>query len=168
MSLLPLETASGLPPELPPYRYRGAAAMVVLHDRHMRSFFDTWCLAHAEEIALPGADDPDYASREHLLTHVLRASRGYMTWICEKLDLPDPGIDGPPVPDSVEDETPRYLDHLLDRWRHPLAEVDGERFGEAYPSRWGWIYTVEGMLEHAVMHPVRHEYQLGLLLDGAY
>lgn len=150
---------------LGPYGYAGARAMVLLHERHLRAFLGTWRRARAADLALPATADPDYASLERLLLHVLGAARGYMVWICSVLGLPDPGIDPAPGAESAEAEAEPYLDHLLARWRLPLTEVAEERFGEAYPSRWGVPYCVDAMLEHAVMHPIRHRFQLEELLE---
>lgn len=33
-----------------------------------------------------------------------------------------------------------------------------------YPSRWKTLYCVDAMLEHAVMHPIRHAFQLEELM----
>jgi hypothetical protein len=119
-------------------------------------------------VTLPGTDDPAYASMEALLAHVLRAARGYMTWACEVLELPDPEIRPAPGPDRVEAEAEDYLRHLLERWRRPLAGVDEERFYRPeHPARWKTLYCVDAMLEHAVMHPIRHAFQLRVLMAGA-
>ncbi|UCH27568.1 MAG: hypothetical protein JSV66_08025 [Trueperaceae bacterium] len=152
--------------ELADYSYRGARAMVLLHERHMRSFVTTWRRAKQSGIKLPVTDDLDYVSLEALLRHALSAARGYMVWMCEKLGLDDPGIDTVPATDEVEAQADRYLDHLLERWRLPLAGVEEERFGTTtYTSRWGVDYCIDAMLEHAVMHPIRHTFQLEELLE---
>ena len=104
---------------------------------------------------LPLTDDPDYASLHTLLHHVFRASRGYMTWLCEKLELPDPGIEPAPPPDVVERDADRYLEHLLARWRAPLADVDEATLQPLFTTRWGTDLSGESMLEHAVVHPMR-------------
>ena len=39
-----------------------------------------------------------------LLNHALRAARGYMVWMCEKLELPDPEIEPPPELAVIEAE----------------------------------------------------------------
>ena len=39
-----------------------------------------------------------------------------------------------------------------------------ERFDEEHLSRWKVTYCIDGMLEHAVMHPIRHRVQLEALL----
>jgi uncharacterized damage-inducible protein DinB len=114
---------------------------------------------------LPAGDDPNYASLEALLRHVLRAARGYMVWICEMLELPDPQIRSTPQAGEIEAEAESYLEHLLEQWRRPLAEVPEERFySPEYPSRWKVDYCIDAMLEHAVMHPIRHQFQLMELL----
>ena len=35
-----------------------------------------------------------------------------------------------------------------------------------YPSRWQTRYCIDSMLEHAVMHPIRHAFQLDELIKG--
>ena len=78
-----------------------------------------------------------------------------MTWLCEKLGLPDPGIDPAPEASRVEQEAELYFEHVLERWRTPLADVEEARFGATHKTRWGEDMSCEGMLEHAVMHPIR-------------
>ncbi len=152
--------------ELAEYRSRGARALVLLQDRFMRELLPTWRRAKAAGVRLPETANPNYASLESLLQHALRASRGYMTWLCDKLGLPDPGIDPAPEPARIEQEAGRYLEHLLARWRLPLAPVEDARFGETYQTRWGEDMTCEGMLEHAAMHPQRHIFQLEELMEA--
>ena len=151
--------------DLSHYRYRGARALVLLHERALRSYLATWRRARAAGVRLPDTTDPSYASLQTLLMHGLKASRGYMTWLCEKLGLPDPGIDEPPAPDKVEAEADRYIEHLLGRWRLPLVDVEEERFAAIHKSRWGEDMSLEGMLEHAAMHPQRHAFQLEELME---
>ncbi len=147
------------------YKYRGARSMIILHERYLRSFLETWRKAKEKNIKLPETDDTDYESLETLLFHVFRASRGYMTWICEKLNLPDPKIDSPPNIKEIEKNAEGYLKHLIERWRLPLKDIPEELFlDKAYISRWQVDYCIDAMLEHAVMHPIRHEFQLSNLL----
>ncbi|MGA9292440.1 MAG: hypothetical protein WBV81_07600 [Ignavibacteriaceae bacterium] len=146
------------------YKYNGARAMVILHEKHLRACIDTWREAKTFRIKLPVTEDKDYESLETLLRHILRSARGYMVWMCEKLNLPDPGIDMPPEPDSIENKADKYLVHLLEKWKSPLAEVEQEKFDNTYKSNWGVDYCIDAMLEHAVMHPIRHEFQLRNLI----
>jgi hypothetical protein len=151
-------------PQLDHYAYRGARAMVLLHEQYMREFLAVWRQFRAAGVAMPKTEDPDYTSPVKLLRHVLSAARGYMTWMCEHLKLPDPGIR--PVPDEsvIEAEADAFLDHVVECWRTPLAAVPEDAFGDPYLSRWNVPYCVDSMLEHAVMHPIRHTFQLRELL----
>ena len=147
------------------YRYNGARSLVILHEQHLRSFMQTWNDAKRINISLPKTEDPDYQSLETLLRHVIRAARGYMTWMCEKLNLLDPEIMQVPELDSIESEVNEYLIHLLDKWRTPLSDIVEDNFhSPTFTSRWGVEYCVDAMLEHAVMHPIRHEFQLKNLI----
>jgi uncharacterized damage-inducible protein DinB len=149
------------------YKSRAARALVLLHERQLSDFMPVWRQAYAVRVPLPKTDDPNYASLETLACHVLRAARGYMTWLCEKLDLPDPAINPTPEPESVAAVAGPYLSHLLERWRVPLAQVEDTRLDEIHVTRWGMQESVENMLEHAVVHPMRHAFQLSELLHAA-
>lgn len=151
--------------ELSHYKYRGARACVLMHEQFMQDFLDIWWAAKSAEIKLPVTEDEDYKSLDHLLVHVLRAARGYMTWMCEKLELPDPGIHPVPSLEQVEEDCDEFLDHLLEQWREPLANVNEEQFNRVFKARWGTEMAIESMLEHAVMHPLRHSLQLEELLS---
>ena len=71
-----------------------------------------------------------------------------MTWLCEKLGLPDPGISLAPEASLVEQEAERYIEHVLEPWRLPLADVEEARFGATHKTRWGEDMSLESMLEH--------------------
>jgi hypothetical protein len=148
------------------YRYRGARALVMLHERNMRKFLDTWKVAKATGVALPDTDDPSYESFDTLLQHVLSWSRRYMIWMCDKLSLPDPGI--PPFPEGVEEgEAHCYLEEILRQWQMPLADVPEKQFYvPEYEAPWKTKYCIDAMLEHAVMHSIRHRFQLLELMEN--
>ena len=149
------------------YSFGGARALVALHDQHMRSFLETWRKAKKTGVRLPQTPDPSYKSMETLLRHSLKASRGYIKWICQKLELPDPGIDPLPELEDIERSADAFLAHLMERWKSPLREVPEERFFDrTYISHWDVEYCIEAMLEHAVMHPIRHEFQLINLINA--
>jgi hypothetical protein len=116
-------------------------------------------------VALPGTGDPSYASPEALLHHVLGAAGSYMRWMCQVLELPDPEIRDPPEPAALALEAEGYMEHVLERWRAPLRDVDDDRLETPeYQSEWRSRYCIDAMLEHAVMHPIRHVFQLEELM----
>ena len=152
--------------ELEDYTHRGTRALILLHERALHDFSSTWREVDAAGIEPLASDDPAYASRATLLRHVLGAAAGYMIWICETLELPDPGIRAIPAPAAIASEADDYVRHLLERWRSPLSGLTEQDCDQAEArSRWGVTYCVDAMLEHAVMHPIRHEFQLRAWLD---
>ncbi len=147
------------------YRSRAVRAMVILHEEHIRRFLVVWNQARDKSVVLPATADPAYASLETLLRHVLSAARGYMIWMCEVLELPDPMIRRPAEAPQLPAETDEFVAHLFEQWRTPLKDVGDDRLEQPeYPSRWQTKYCIDAMLEHAVMHPIRHAFQLEELI----
>src|ERR1019366_7484408 len=97
------------------YRSRAGRAMVLLHEEHLRRFVHVWRTALASSVSLPPTPDPAYASLEALGRHVLSASGGYMTWMCEVLALPDPGIRHAPDQAVIVGDAEDYMEHVLER-----------------------------------------------------
>jgi hypothetical protein len=64
------------------YEYGGARALVAVHAKHLREFVATWRRADHQDVELPASANPNYASREALLAHVLGCAARYLTWIC--------------------------------------------------------------------------------------
>lgn len=149
-----------------PYKYNGAKALVALHEIHIKSFYEAWKQAKQLNIKLPDSDDPYYKSLDTLLYHLLRSARGYMIWMCDKLGLDDPQINETPPAEMIEEKAVEQLAHLFERWRIPLTNVEPELFEDkVYKSNWSVEYCIDAMLEHAVMHPIRHEFQLNNLIQ---
>lgn len=146
------------------FRYRGARALTILHDQHLRAFLATWRRAKAQRVTLPVTDHDVYASMETLLRHVLGAAVRYMEWMCRRLELPDPGFGPPPDVEEVAAAPEAFLEHVLARWSLPLRQVEVGRFNEVYESNWGVPHSIEALMEHAVMHPIRHSFQLEELM----
>ncbi len=62
-------------------------------------------------------------------------------------------------------EADSYTEHVLEKRRTPLRDVGDDRLETPeYPSRWQTRYCIDAMLEHAVMHPIRHAFQLEELM----
>lgn len=152
-------------PDIKNFKHGGVGALVILHEQYIKSFIETWKTAKQNSINLPETDDQYYVSLDTLLYHVLRSAGNYMRWICENLKLPDPQIRTVPKVENVERELPEYLHHLLEKWKTPLLNVEeSEVYSKIYPIHWCAGFTIDSMLEHAVMHPLRHEFQLKKLI----
>jgi len=148
------------------YKYAGAQSLVHIHEHQLKRFFQTWLRAKAAGVNLPETDDPAYASLDALLAHVCFSARRYMVWMCEVLELSDPEILSAPSTAEIEGVAKEYIAHLVERWQRPLSQVEEEQFYQPeYQAPWKVRYCVDAMLEHAVMHPIRHEFQLAALLN---
>ena len=141
--------------------------MVRLHEEHLRRFVQTWRRGLEASVSLPQSADPSYSSLGSLGHHVLGAAGGYLVWICEVSTLPDPGIRPAPDATAILRDAEDYLEHVLERWRAgQLREIRDEQLETPeYPSRWQTRYCIDSMLEHAVMHPIRHAFQLDELIE---
>jgi hypothetical protein len=141
---------------------------VELHEVELRRFFDTWEAFRASGAALPRTDDPSYASPDHLGGHVLRSARNYLAWIGECVNRPVTDVDPDDDRVGVARKGRAFMDEVLAGWRRHLAVLqDAELAPATYKSRWGEDYNIEQMLEHAVVHPMRHRIQLERLMAAA-
>ncbi len=147
------------------FQYGGARALVTLHERHLREFLEVWRQADDLGLELPASSDPNYSSREALLAHVLGCAAHYLVWMCEKVEMPAPEVEGHPDPDGLAAAADGVVDNVLSAWREPLKALTEQRaYAPAHSSRWGPPYCIDAMLEHAVMHPIRHTHQLRELM----
>ncbi|WP_407570629.1 DinB family protein [Deinococcus altitudinis] len=146
------------------YRSRTVRALVMLHEQHLRAFAEVWKEAKARDVQLPAAPEDAYRSLDHLLFHVLDSAQGYLVRMCLHLGRPAPQTAPTPGPEVIASELSSTLNSLLDDWRVRLADVqDSDLEPEIYTP--GMHYWIDAMLEHAVMHPVRHAFQLQELMD---
>jgi hypothetical protein len=141
--------------------YPGARALVELHEIHLRSFLAEWRVAKADQVDLPETSDRAYHSLETLLLHVLSCALRYITWSADALGLPAPDQPEFPGEEGIEAKADGLMESILLEWRLPLEDLPLEAFvtGE-HKAWWGTRYCVDAMLEHAVIHPLRHEWQL--------
>lgn len=148
------------------FKSRGVRALVHLQMREMSQLFLVWKQARRVGVKLPKTQDPAYQSLDLLMRHPLRSCRGYLTWLCEVLDRPDPGVPDPPAPERVAAEGPAYLKVLAKAWERHMAWMPSSVLDSftAHTSRWGAPMTVEAMFEHALAHPMRHRFQLEELI----
>jgi uncharacterized damage-inducible protein DinB len=141
---------------------------VELQEIELGRFLESWERFRTSGVALPASDDPSYQSPDHLKGHVLRSARNYLTWIgdCVRRPVTDVDLDTDLL--SVAGKGLAFLTEVLAAWRRHLASLeDRELSPEMFTSRWGEPYSVEQMLEHAVVHPMRHRIQLERLMAEA-
>ena len=150
------------------FRSRGVRSLVELHHQELQDFVATWRRFVASGELMPEAHgDAAYESPEKLVAHVQGAARSYLLWIWEVLERP---IEGLPLIRDAGVIVPRldaFMAETLDGWSRHLAPLEDDQLSpKQYLSRWGELHTIEQMLEHAVVHPMRHRIQLERILAG--
>lgn len=151
------------------FESRAVRNLVELHEHELRRFLETWDRFLASGVALPEAHgDEAYASREALVTHVVRAARGYLTWIGQCVGRPVTDVDLESDPSRVAPQARAFAEGVLLAWRRHLAALAEAELGPTlFRTNWGEFFSVETMLEHALAHPMRHRIQLERLMAGA-
>ena len=148
------------------FKSNAVRSCVELHEMELRKFYDVWGKFCASGTPLPETDDPSYKSAEHLGGHVFRAARGYLTWIGEFVNRPVTDVDPDTDAASIARKSRVFVDEVLAAWRRHLALLEDREMTRATrKSRWGEDYNIEQMLEHAVVHPMRHRIQLERLMS---
>ena len=149
------------------FKSNAVRSCVELHEMELERFYDVWERFCASGTPLPATDDPSYASAQHLGGHVFRAARNYLTWIGEFVNRPVTDVDADTDAVSIARKGRAFVDEVLAAWRRHLAALEDRELRPATrKSRWGEDYSIEQMLEHAVVHPMRHRVQLERLLSG--
>jgi len=149
------------------FKSNAVRSCVELHEIELNRFFDTWQAFRASGAALPETADPSYQSSDHLAGHVFRAARNYLVWIGDCVKRPVRDVDADTDLVGIARKGRTFVDEVLAGWRRHLGALeDGELAPAMYKSRWGEDYNIEQMLEHAVVHPMRHRIQLERLMAG--
>jgi uncharacterized damage-inducible protein DinB len=151
------------------FRSRAVRSLVELHEVEMKSFLETWRRFVAADLPMPEAHgDQSYESRERLAGHVLMAARGYLTRIGEWVGRPVNDVDASQDPHEIVSRAPEFAGEILSAYRRHLAGITNEELEQQiHRTRWGELMSVENLLEHAVVHPMRHRIQLERILDGS-
>jgi len=150
------------------FRSRAVRSLVELHEVELRNFHATWRRFVASGKPMPVAGgNAHYEDAERLVAHVQAAARSYMLWIWERLEQPVEDLPLIRDPDIIVPRLEEFMEETLDGWRRHLAALEGAQMGPAqHISRWGEPHTIEQMLEHAVVHPMRHRIQLERIMAG--
>lgn len=148
------------------FRSRAVRSLTELHEHELTAFATTWQRFAASGKPLPDArGDANFESPEKLVSHVHAAARSYLLWIWEKLERPIEGLPLVRDPAIIVPRLDAFMAETLDSWRRHLAPLEDEQLSpKQYLSRWGEPHTIEQMLEHAVVHPMRHRIQLERIL----
>ena len=106
--------------------------------------------------------DEDCRSIQTVMRHVARSAYGYADYLRSAFSIPSerPEVPLSAAPAEAADrlrEALRYTEATLEgRWLMPEEEIVAVRI----QSRWGPVYDLEQLLEHAIVHVLRHRRQI--------
>lgn len=105
--------------------------------------------------------DDDCRSAQTIMSHVVRAAYGYADYVRECFSIASARPQNRPLSrrESLEqlDAALEYTAQTLEgRW----GMSDEEIKGAVINSSWGVVYDIEQMLEHAIVHVLRHRRQI--------
>jgi uncharacterized damage-inducible protein DinB len=146
--------------------YRNGA-IGALMDEYERA---AWEIAHLVEqisdddfvlIVDSQTTDEDCRSVQTIMSHVVRAAYGYADYIREQLSIkstrPQPRLLSRRESLEQLEAALRYtIETLEGRWEMSAEEISGIVIN----TRWGAVYDAEGLLEHAIVHLLRHRRQI--------
>jgi len=150
------------------FKSRAVRRLVELHESELRSALATWKRFKASGRPMPDPHgDPDYESPERLVAHMQGAARSYLMWIREVLGQPITDMELIRDAAVIVPKLDAYMEETLAGWARHLTDLTDEQLQDKqYKSRWGEMFDIEQMLEHAVVHPMRHRAQLEKLMNG--
>ena len=116
----------------------------------------------------PAADEEDSRSIRGIVHHVVRAGYAHANYVRLALSAPGSRVE---VPLATRRESLEQLAMMVaymaatleGRWEMTDEEMEAVEI----QSRWGPAYDLEQMLEHAVVHVLRHRRQIERLLRSA-
>ena len=150
-------------------KYRTNGAIGALLDEYQKSIFELQSIIknisqqQLTTIADPETKDPDCRSIQTILTHVLGSGYYYATAIRQSLGE-NVDLDEGQILTSVEkydtalNEMFAYNEQLFEDYPH--MKIEEYETSKKILTRWGQTYDPEQILEHAIVHILRHRRQI--------
>jgi uncharacterized damage-inducible protein DinB len=145
-------------------RKGGVGAMMDEYERAARDLSSLLRSIADDEFERPRdleTKDEDCRSIQTVMRHVVRAGYGYACYIREAYgeDVKRPEIPLPTRLESLQllDDALAYMAATLEgKWELSDKEITAVQIH----SRWGVVYDLEQMFEHAIVHVLRHRRQI--------
>jgi uncharacterized damage-inducible protein DinB len=117
--------------------------------------------AEYEHLVDPEAEDEDCRSIETVMRHVIGAGFSYNRSVRSVSDMPvgEPPAE-PVTPDTVVERLRALLADTERTFEGRMTMTRDEVLAAPIETRWGTRYHIEQMMEHAVMHVLRHRRQV--------
>jgi len=164
------------------YRKGGVGAMMDEYERAAGELKNVLARASEEQytrIIDPDTKDPDCRSIQTIITHVVRAGYGYADYIRGAFGIPSetpkehlrgspngPGGSGVMVArQEAAGKIDGFLRYTAETLEGKWEMTDEEIMAVSMKVRWGPTYDLEQLLEHAIVHILRHRRQIERFLE---
>lgn len=147
------------------YRPGPVGAMMDEYERaagDLRAWIERIPAEEYQKIADPDTNDEDCRSLQTIVSHVVGAGYSYAAYLRTAF-----GMDATRPPRGLQLEYGdrlRAFDAMMDYTRATLdgrwTMGDDEQQGVRIESRWGSVYDLEQLMEHAIVHILRHRRQI--------
>jgi len=146
------------------YRKGAVGALMDEYERaaaELKSILNKISAEDFVKIVDPDTKDEDCRSVQTIMNHVVRAGYGYSNYIRKEfginLDNPVYQINNAPEATSHFDRMLEYTVQTLEgKWEMPDEEMNKIKI----ITRWGATLDMETLLEHAIVHILRHRRQI--------
>ena len=150
-------------------QYRNNGAIGALLDEYEKSIEElkevitNMSLEHLIKIVDTKTKDPDCKSIQTILTHVIKAGYGYIIAIRKSLGEHIDYVDHKTL--NTIEQYNSALDTLFSYNEQLFEDYPNLKLEEKDPNKkikvtWGQLYDTEQLLEHAIVHILRHRQQI--------
>ena len=151
------------------YRSGGVGAMMDEYERAASEFVRIVSGISDDDFVRerdPRTTDPHCRSVQTIVNHVIGSGYGYADYIRQAFSVPS---ERPSLSVLARTQSLDQFKHMLaytaetleGRWEYSDEQVGAVRIN----SRWGVQYDMEQMLEHAIVHVLRHRRQIERFLE---
>ena len=153
----------------PTYRPGAMGALMDEYERaihDLAQLLDTLTQSQFEALRDRDTQDEDCRSIQTVVTHVVRSGYGYVGYLRSALDMdfqrPDFRVETPTEGVRELAAMAGWTAKTFEgNWRLPDAAIEAARI----QSRWGPVFNLEQMFEHAIVHVLRHRRQIERFLS---
>ena len=149
------------------YRPGAIGSLMDEYERALREFQNVLAAVSTEDymrISNPTSPDPDCLSAQTIATHVISSGFGYATYIRNALSIP---ANRPEIPLLSKEDAIRRLGEMFE---YSLQTFEGrwdmnedQMLNIHIHTNWS-EYDIDSMLEHAIVHLLRHRRQIEKLV----
>lgn len=146
--------------------YRKGAIGALL-DEYERAFFELKALVEnvGEDyyncIADAVTQDEDCRSMETIMNHVIRAGYGYAKYMRDALSMESSPVEARKIPHAnIGEEIEEMLAHTAGIFEGERQITDEEMNEIFFKTRWGVIFNIDQLFEHAIVHALKHRRQI--------